>query len=80
MALEAIGRDPARLVLQLLEPERVGEPPGRIDRHDRDLGAARGHPERDRRRGRRLADPARAGADADALTLQQLGDAHVLGV
>ena len=55
---QAIGIDPARLVLELLEPERVGQPVGGVDRHDRDLRAARRHPERDRGRRRRLADAA----------------------
>ena len=52
-------------VAELVEAERVGEPLGRVDRQHRDPLAARRHPGRDRRRGRRLADAAGADADAD---------------
>ena len=62
------------VVAELGQAERVGEALRRVDRQHRDLLAAGRHPGRDRRRGRRLADPARAGADADALALEQLGD------
>ena len=68
---EALGVDEPRLVAQLLEPERVGEPLRRVDRHDRDLQPALGHPHRDGSRGRGLADPARAGAHDDAPPLQE---------
>ena len=73
---QASGVDAPRLVFKLLQPERVRQPPGRVDRDDRHAGAARRHPERDRSRCRRLADPAGAAADAHPLALQKLGDAH----
>ena len=61
----APGRPGARSLPSSLEAERVGEALGRVDRQHRDLLAAGRHPGGDRRRGRRLADAARAGADAD---------------
>ena len=70
--LEDGGVHAARLVAELLEAERVGQPPGRVDRDDRDALAGRREAERDRRRRRRLADPAGARDDADALALQAL--------
>ncbi len=73
---DPLGVDAPRLVGQLLESERVRESLGRIDRDHRDLQPAGRHAHRDRRRGRRLADPAGAGAHADPLSLEQLRDAH----
>ena len=62
----------ARLVAELVEPERVGEPPRRVDRHHGDL-QRRARPARARRAadGRRLADAAGPGADDDPLALEQ---------
>ena len=40
---EALGVDQPRLVAELLEPERVGQPPRRVDRHHGDLQPALGH-------------------------------------
>ena len=59
------------------QAERVGEPPRRVDRHHRHLAPARRHPQRDRRRGRRLAHAARAGADADLLALEPVLDHRI---
>ena len=64
--------DAAGPVVERLEAERVGEPLRGVDRHHRDALAAGGHAHRDRRRGGRLADPAGAAADADALVGEQL--------
>ena len=43
---EARGVDEPRLVAELVEPERVGQPARRVDRHHRDPQAARGHAHR----------------------------------
>ena len=67
----------ALLIAQLGQAERSGQPLGRVDREHRNLLPARGHPQRDGRRGSRLADPARARADADALPLEPVLD-HML--
>ena len=71
---EALRRDQARLVAELLEPERVGEPPRRVDRDHRDARAVGGgaHGERGGRRG--LAHAAGAGADDDPLAGDEVGD------
>ena len=63
--------DEPRLVAELLEPERVGQPPRRVDGHHGDRAPSRGQPQRERRRGRRLADAAGAGADGDPLAVEQ---------
>ena len=68
------GVDAALLVAQLGQPERVGQPPRRVDRQHRHLLAARRHAERDRRRRGRLADAAGARADADLLALEPVLD------
>ena len=62
---EALRVDQPRLVAELLEPERVRQPPGGVDGHHGDLGARGGGAHRERGGGRRLADAARAGADHD---------------
>ena len=62
------------LVAQLAQPERVGEPPRRVDRQHRHLAPARRHAQRDRRRRRGLAHAARARADADLLALEPVLD------
>ncbi len=62
------------LVAQLGQPERVGEPLRGVDRQHGDLLAARGHAEGDRRGRGRLADAARARADADLLALEPVAD------
>ena len=69
---EALGVDEPRLVAELLEPERVGEPPRRVDRHHRDLEPALGHAHRDRGRRGGLPDAARAGAHHDPAAFEQL--------
>jgi hypothetical protein len=57
--------DGARRVVQLAQTERLGQPAGGIDgQHDR-LAPGLGGPQRERGRGRRLADPAGAAADDD---------------
>ena len=66
-----LDRDPMRLVAELVEPERRRQPPGRVDRHDGDLQAPLGEPERDRRGGGGLAHASRAGADDHPLALEQ---------
>ena len=65
------------LVAELLQAERVGEALRRVDRQHADLQSARRHPDRDRRRGRRLADATGAGADADVLALEDLADVGI---
>ena len=77
--LEQLGVDPARLVAQLAQAERVGEPLRRVDRQHADAQPAGRHAGRDRRRGRRLADPAGAGADADVLAFEDLADRRPSG-
>jgi hypothetical protein len=72
VAGDALGVDQPRLVVERREPERVGQPPRRVDRHDRDPQARRREPHRQRRRRGRLPDAARAGADDDALAVQAL--------
>ena len=64
-ALEERRVDAELIVAELVQPERVGKPLGGVDRQHGDLAAAGGHAGRDRGRGRRLADPAGADADAD---------------
>ena len=72
--------DLTRLVAELGEAERVGEPARRIDReHDRPPALERA-PERDRRRGRRLADAAAAGADDDVVSRTRLAERQVRSV
>ena len=56
----AAARRPARR-----QPERVGQPPGRVDRDDDDPPAAPGRLEAEHRRRRGLADAARAAAHDD---------------
>jgi hypothetical protein len=73
---EVAGLDHARLVTQLLEPQRASEPAGGVDRDDGDPLAARREPDGDGGGRGRLADPARTGADADALVGHPLSDAH----
>jgi len=74
LRLEQGGVDALRLVAQLLQPKRVGEPLRGVDREHADLQPAGSHPGRDRSRRRRLADPARPRADADLLVLEDVGD------
>ena len=74
LLLEQGRLDPARLVAELLQPERVRQPLRRVDRQHADLQPLRRHPGRDRRRGRRLADPAGAGADADRFALEDFAE------
>ena len=64
---QALGVDAARLVAQLVDAQRVGQPPRRVDRDDRDARALGGQAHRQRGRRRRLAHAARARADDDAL-------------
>ena len=49
-----------------VQPHRLGQPAGRVDGEHHDRAALLGRPHRQRRRGRRLADPAGAAADDDA--------------
>ena len=70
--------DEPGLVAQLLEPEGVGQPLGRVDGHHRDLAPFGRHPHGDRRRDRRLAHASGPAADAHALVGQQLADVHRL--
>ena len=60
-----VALDEPRLVAQLLEPQRVGEPPRGVDRHHGDLQPALGHAHRDRRGRGGLAHAPGAGADHD---------------
>src|SRR5437763_10075388 len=63
---------------ELTQPERLRQPRGGVDRDDSDARAASGDPQRERRRGRRLAHAARAHADADALCAHPLEHIAVL--
>ena len=65
------------LVAELAQAERVREPLRRVDREHGDLLAGGRRSHRDRRRGGRLADAARAGADADPLALEQVADVQI---
>ena len=69
------GLDPPRLVVELVDAERARQPPRGVDRHDRHPLPFARQPQRERRRGGRLAHAARAGADADALAAQPLREA-----
>ena len=57
--------DPPRLVVQLDQAERLGQPPGRVDGEDDDAPAGLRRGQRQRRRRRRLAHAAGAAADDD---------------
>ena len=58
--------DPAGGVVQLGQAERLGQPAGRVDgEHHRAPAVPLGRPQRQRRRGGRLADPTGAAADHD---------------
>ena len=58
--------DLAGRVVQLGQPERLGQPAGRVDgEHHRAPAVLLGRPQRQRRRRGRLADAARAAADDD---------------
>ena len=70
---EARGIDEPRLVAELLEPERVREPLGRVDRDHHHLQPALGHAHRQRGGRGGLPDPARPGADDDPAPLEQRG-------
>ena len=52
-------------VVELGQPHRLGEPAGRVDGEDDDPAALLGRPQRQGRRGRRLADPAGPAAHDD---------------
>ncbi len=57
--------DRPRGVVELLDPHRLRQPSGRVDGEHDDLAAALGGAERQRGRGRGLADATRAAADDD---------------
>ena len=57
--------DPARAVVQLGQAHRLRQPAGRVDGEDDDRAAGLGGSQAERRRGRRLADPAGAAAHDD---------------
>ena len=67
---QPLGVDEVRLVAELVDAERVGQPAGGIDGDDGDARALGGQAHGQRRRRRRLADAARARADDDALVAQ----------
>ena len=75
----APGRPGARSLPSSGRPSESASRLRRVDRQHRDLLPARRHPGGDRRRGRRLADAARARADADPLAGEQLGDRRPSG-
>ena len=64
------------LVAQLGQSERVRQPFRRVDGQHQDLLALGCHAHGDRRRGGRLAHPARAGAHAHLLVGQDVPDVH----
>src|SRR5436190_194898 len=64
----------ALLVSELRQAERVREPLCRVDGEHRNLLPPSRHPGGDGSRARRLAHAARAGADADALAVEELAD------
>ncbi len=67
--------DLGRIVGEVLDAERVGEPARGIDRHHARVPAAARAFERDHGRGRRLADAAGAATDDDAAVVDELVDA-----
>ena len=71
---DALGLDQSRLVAELLEAERVRQPPRRVDGHDGDLRAVGRRAHRERGGGRGLAHAAGAGAHHDPAAGQQLRD------
>ncbi len=66
------GIDPPRLVVELVDAERAGQPAGGVDRHDRHALPFACQPQGERRRRGCLAHAARARADAHALAAQPL--------
>src|SRR5207244_2460508 len=74
MRLEHARIHPTGFISQLLQTKGVRQALRGIDRENANLLAALGEPRGNRRRGGGLADAARAGADADPLPVEDLGD------
>ena len=72
VGIPALARDLVRRVRQVLEPERVGEALGRVDGDDDRVATAARALDRERRRGRRLADAAGAAAQDDVPLFDEL--------
>ncbi len=65
LAVAGHALDDPRGVVELGQPHRLRQPPGRVDGQDDDLAAALGGPQADRRRGGGLADAAGPAAHDD---------------